>query len=191
MSALDREERLDDARPPWLLSDCGSASNAAASRPTPIRATASPWSRSGPISWSGRTDLPIAGGRERSQRRRGAACTGSTAWIPRSPSPTASFSGTKNSQGIPSVSVRHGVHVVILLDECLSPHVAMPQRDHLRLDWREPYPALERHARWPGPAGAVPRSTNYARAAVERPSGEPFSWTAAIRSKRRFSGRNR
>ncbi|MEU8040264.1 hypothetical protein [Streptosporangium sp. NPDC049078] len=31
-----------------------------------------------------------------------------------------------------------------LLDECLSPHVAMPQRDHIRLDWQQPYPALER-----------------------------------------------
>ncbi|MDP9840961.1 hypothetical protein J2853_000172 [Streptosporangium lutulentum] len=33
---------------------------------------------------------------------------------------------------------------MILLDECLSPHVVMPQRDHIRLDWREPYPTLER-----------------------------------------------
>lgn len=30
------------------------------------------------------------------------------------------------------------------LDECLSPHVAMAQRDHVRLDWREPHRALER-----------------------------------------------
>ncbi|MFF5112192.1 hypothetical protein [Streptosporangium sp. NPDC000509] len=33
---------------------------------------------------------------------------------------------------------------MILLDECLSPHVAMPQGGHLRLDWQQPYPALER-----------------------------------------------
>lgn len=33
---------------------------------------------------------------------------------------------------------------MILLDECLSPHVVMPQRDHIRLDWRKPYPTLER-----------------------------------------------
>lgn len=31
-----------------------------------------------------------------------------------------------------------------LLGECLSPHVATPQRDHIRLDWRRPYPALTR-----------------------------------------------
>jgi hypothetical protein len=32
----------------------------------------------------------------------------------------------------------------MVLDECLSPHVAMLQRDHVRLEWRTPYPALER-----------------------------------------------
>ncbi|MGV9776620.1 hypothetical protein [Streptosporangium sp. NPDC003464] len=31
-----------------------------------------------------------------------------------------------------------------VLDECLSPHVAMLQRDHVRLEWRTPYPVLER-----------------------------------------------
>ncbi|MFF0309383.1 hypothetical protein ACFYSC_18310 [Streptosporangium sp. NPDC004379] len=36
------------------------------------------------------------------------------------------------------------------LQECLSPHVAMAQRDHVRLDWREPYQTLERvrSTRW-------------------------------------------
>lgn len=29
-------------------------------------------------------------------------------------------------------------------DECLSPHLTMAQRDHHRLDWRQPYLALER-----------------------------------------------
>lgn len=33
---------------------------------------------------------------------------------------------------------------MILLDECLSPHVPMPQRDHIRLNWQPPYLALER-----------------------------------------------
>ncbi len=33
---------------------------------------------------------------------------------------------------------------MILSDECLSPHVVLAQRDHLRLEWRRPYPALER-----------------------------------------------
>ncbi len=47
-------------------------------------------------------------------------------------------------QSVLPVRRSRGAHVVTLLDECLSPHVAMPQRDHLRLDWREPYPALER-----------------------------------------------
>ncbi|GAA4179309.1 hypothetical protein GCM10022252_00630 [Streptosporangium oxazolinicum] len=28
---------------------------------------------------------------------------------------------------------------MILLDECLSPHVAMVQRDHVRLEWRRRY----------------------------------------------------
>ncbi|MFD1536855.1 hypothetical protein [Nonomuraea guangzhouensis] len=31
-----------------------------------------------------------------------------------------------------------------VLDECLSPHVAMVQRDHVRLEWRTPYPVLAR-----------------------------------------------
>lgn len=31
-----------------------------------------------------------------------------------------------------------------LANRCLSPHVAMAQRDRTRLDWRQPYPALER-----------------------------------------------
>lgn len=31
-----------------------------------------------------------------------------------------------------------------VLDECLSPHVAMIQRDHMRLEWRTPYPMLAR-----------------------------------------------
>ncbi|WP_051864222.1 hypothetical protein [Streptosporangium roseum] len=29
-------------------------------------------------------------------------------------------------------------------EECLSSHVAMLQHDHVRLEWRTPYPALER-----------------------------------------------
>ncbi|MEV4525904.1 hypothetical protein [Streptosporangium sp. NPDC049304] len=33
---------------------------------------------------------------------------------------------------------------MITLDECVSPHVVMAQRDHVRLDWRMPYSALER-----------------------------------------------
>lgn len=31
-----------------------------------------------------------------------------------------------------------------VLDECLSPHVVMVQRDHVRLEWRTPYPVLTR-----------------------------------------------
>ncbi|SFI85801.1 hypothetical protein SAMN05216275_105200 [Streptosporangium canum] len=31
-----------------------------------------------------------------------------------------------------------------VLEECLSPHVAMLQRDHVRLEWCAPYPVLER-----------------------------------------------
>jgi hypothetical protein len=31
-----------------------------------------------------------------------------------------------------------------VLDGCLSPHVAMVQRDHVRLEWRTPYPVLAR-----------------------------------------------
>ncbi|MFI7052461.1 hypothetical protein ACIBLB_10440 [Streptosporangium canum] len=31
-----------------------------------------------------------------------------------------------------------------LVGECLSPHVAMAQRDHIRLEWRMPYRVLER-----------------------------------------------
>ncbi|MFD1932061.1 hypothetical protein ACFSKW_11310 [Nonomuraea mangrovi] len=31
-----------------------------------------------------------------------------------------------------------------LLDQCISPHVAMAQRDHVRLDWQPPYGALAR-----------------------------------------------
>ncbi|WP_440102003.1 hypothetical protein [Streptosporangium sp. H16] len=31
-----------------------------------------------------------------------------------------------------------------VLDACLSPHVVMAQRDHVRLEWRRPYPALGR-----------------------------------------------
>ncbi|WP_162642197.1 hypothetical protein [Streptosporangium sp. 'caverna'] len=34
--------------------------------------------------------------------------------------------------------------MVILSDECVSPHVAMAQRDHVRLEWLRPYQALER-----------------------------------------------
>ncbi|MEU4405940.1 hypothetical protein AB0F88_15550 [Streptosporangium sp. NPDC023963] len=32
----------------------------------------------------------------------------------------------------------------LLLDQCMSPHVAMAQRDHVRLDWRPPYRTLAR-----------------------------------------------
>jgi hypothetical protein len=35
-------------------------------------------------------------------------------------------------------------HAVITSEECLSPHVAMTQRDHVRLNWREPYRTPER-----------------------------------------------
>ncbi|MDP9864899.1 MULTISPECIES: hypothetical protein [Streptosporangium] len=33
---------------------------------------------------------------------------------------------------------------MIALDECVSPHVAMLQRVHVRLVWQRPYPSLER-----------------------------------------------
>lgn len=33
---------------------------------------------------------------------------------------------------------------MITLDECLSPHVVMAQRDHARLEWRKLYPVLAR-----------------------------------------------
>jgi hypothetical protein len=33
---------------------------------------------------------------------------------------------------------------MLSLDDCVSPHVAMAQRDHVRLEWREPYPVLDR-----------------------------------------------
>ncbi|MFF5206087.1 hypothetical protein [Streptosporangium sp. NPDC000396] len=33
---------------------------------------------------------------------------------------------------------------MITLNECLSPHVVMAQRDHLRLERRKPYPVLAR-----------------------------------------------
>lgn len=33
---------------------------------------------------------------------------------------------------------------MIALDECVSPHVAMAQRNHVRLDWRVPYRTVER-----------------------------------------------
>ncbi|MER5319509.1 hypothetical protein [Streptosporangium roseum] len=31
-----------------------------------------------------------------------------------------------------------------VLDECVSPHVAMAQRDHIRLEWQRPHQVLER-----------------------------------------------
>ncbi|GAA3448168.1 hypothetical protein [Planomonospora venezuelensis] len=34
--------------------------------------------------------------------------------------------------------------MTVLNSGCVSPHVAMAQRDHLHLDWCEPYPALTR-----------------------------------------------
>ncbi|SNT57237.1 hypothetical protein SAMN05216276_106620 [Streptosporangium subroseum] len=33
---------------------------------------------------------------------------------------------------------------MIGVSDCLSPHVAMPQRDHMRLVWREPYQGVTR-----------------------------------------------
>ncbi|WP_433363247.1 hypothetical protein [Streptosporangium sp. CA-115845] len=33
---------------------------------------------------------------------------------------------------------------MITLDECLSLHVVMAQRNHVRLEWRTPYPVLAR-----------------------------------------------
>ncbi|WP_329429201.1 hypothetical protein OG339_09855 [Streptosporangium sp. NBC_01495] len=33
---------------------------------------------------------------------------------------------------------------MIVPDACLSPHVVMVQREHVRLGWRRPYPALGR-----------------------------------------------
>lgn len=40
------------------------------------------------------------------------------------------------------VMVEQNTH--LLLDQCMSPHVAMAQRDHVRLDWRPPYRTLAR-----------------------------------------------
>ncbi|GGK77868.1 hypothetical protein Ppa06_41940 [Planomonospora parontospora subsp. parontospora] len=34
--------------------------------------------------------------------------------------------------------------MIVLEDKCFSPHVAMAQRDHIRLDWRMPYRTVER-----------------------------------------------
>ena len=33
---------------------------------------------------------------------------------------------------------------MIVIDECVSPHVAIAQRDHIRLEWQEPHRMLER-----------------------------------------------
>jgi hypothetical protein len=33
---------------------------------------------------------------------------------------------------------------MIAIDECVSPHVAMAQRDHMRLEWQRPYRVLGR-----------------------------------------------
>lgn len=34
--------------------------------------------------------------------------------------------------------------MLLLSEECISPHVAMAQRDHVRLEWRKPCMVLER-----------------------------------------------
>lgn len=46
---------------------------------------------------------------------------------------------------------------MISLDECLSPHVAMPQRNHDQVEWLTPYPVLElaRPVEWTCPCRAT------------------------------------